>query len=110
MGLWDFEARTDKELSFRAGDLLHVARKGEEWCWAVRLDEAGRALAEGYVPHSYLAEEETVESEPWVSPWPSWVTPRPPPHSGPCGPSGAQGRADLRTELCTAAAGLWGGR
>uniref|UniRef100_A0ABI7WDY9 Tyrosine-protein kinase n=1 Tax=Felis catus TaxID=9685 RepID=A0ABI7WDY9_FELCA len=65
VGLWDFEARTDKELSFRAGDLLHVARKGEEWCWAVRLDEAGRALAEGYVPHSYLAEEETVESEPW---------------------------------------------
>ncbi|GAB5569010.1 protein-tyrosine kinase 6 isoform X1 [Prionailurus viverrinus] len=65
VGLWDFEARTDKELSFRAGDLLHVARKGEEWCWAVRLDEAGRALAEGYVPHSYLAEKETVESEPW---------------------------------------------
>uniref|UniRef100_A0A8C8XTF2 Protein-tyrosine kinase 6 n=1 Tax=Panthera leo TaxID=9689 RepID=A0A8C8XTF2_PANLE len=64
VGLWDFEARTDKELSFRAGDLLHVARKGEEWCWAVRLDEAGRALAEGYVPHSYLAEKETVESEP----------------------------------------------
>ena len=64
VGLWDFEARTDKELSFRARDLLHVARKGEEWCWAVRLDEAGRALAEGYVPHSYLAEEETVESEP----------------------------------------------
>ncbi|XP_049506417.1 protein-tyrosine kinase 6 isoform X2 [Panthera uncia] len=65
VGLWDFEARTDKELSFRAGDLLHVARKGEEWCWAVQLDEAGRALAEGYVPHSYLAEKETVESEPW---------------------------------------------
>ncbi|XP_026902405.1 protein-tyrosine kinase 6 isoform X1 [Acinonyx jubatus] len=65
VGLWDFEARTDKELSFRAGDLFHVARKGEEWCWAVRLDEAGRALAEGYVPHSYLAEKETVESEPW---------------------------------------------
>ncbi|KAF0883628.1 protein-tyrosine kinase 6 [Crocuta crocuta] len=65
VGLWDFEARTDKELSFRAGDLLHVARKGEEWCWAVRLDEAGRALAEGYVPHNYLAEKETVESEPW---------------------------------------------
>uniref|UniRef100_A0A673UU63 non-specific protein-tyrosine kinase n=1 Tax=Suricata suricatta TaxID=37032 RepID=A0A673UU63_SURSU len=64
VGLWDFEARTDQELSFRAGDLLRVARHEEEWCWAVRLDEAGRALAEGYVPHSYLAEEETVESEP----------------------------------------------
>lgn len=63
VGLWDFEARTAEELSFRAGDLFHVARKEEEWWWAVRLDGAGRALAEGYVPHNYLAEKETVESE-----------------------------------------------
>ncbi|XP_042085810.1 protein-tyrosine kinase 6 isoform X3 [Ovis aries] len=65
VGLWDFEARTAEELSFRAGDLFHVARKEEEWWWAVRLDGAGRALAEGYVPHNYLAEKETVELEPW---------------------------------------------
>ena len=64
VGLWDFEARTAEELSFRAGDLFHVARKEEEWWWAVRLDGAGRALAEGYVPHNYLAEKETVELEP----------------------------------------------
>ncbi|XP_070103625.1 protein-tyrosine kinase 6 isoform X2 [Equus caballus] len=65
VGLWDFEARTEEELSFRAGDLFHVARKEEEWWWATLLDEAGMALAEGYVPHNYLAEKETVESEPW---------------------------------------------
>ncbi|KAG8513261.1 Tyrosine-protein kinase Srms, partial [Galemys pyrenaicus] len=65
VGLWDFEARTDEELSFRAGDLLLVGRKEEEWWWATRLDAAGGALAEGFVPHNYLAEEETVESEPW---------------------------------------------
>uniref|UniRef100_A0A8B9XSN3 Tyrosine-protein kinase n=1 Tax=Bos mutus grunniens TaxID=30521 RepID=A0A8B9XSN3_BOSMU len=65
MGLWDFEARTAEELSFQAGDLFYVARKEEEWWWAVRLDGAGRALAEGYVPYNYLAEKETVESEPW---------------------------------------------
>uniref|UniRef100_A0A8D1EXJ0 non-specific protein-tyrosine kinase n=2 Tax=Sus scrofa TaxID=9823 RepID=A0A8D1EXJ0_PIG len=64
MGLWDFEARTAEELSFRAGDLFHVARKEEEWWWAILLDTAGQALAEGYVPQSYLAEKETVESEP----------------------------------------------
>lgn len=64
VGLWDFEARTAEELSFQAGDLFHVARKEEEWWWAVRLDGAGQALAEGYVPHNYLAEKETVESEP----------------------------------------------
>ncbi|XP_070935154.1 protein-tyrosine kinase 6 isoform X2 [Macaca nemestrina] len=65
VGLWDFKARTDEELSFRAGDIFHVARKEEQWWWATLLDEAGGAVAQGYVPHSYLAERETVESEPW---------------------------------------------
>uniref|UniRef100_A0A2K6B885 Tyrosine-protein kinase n=1 Tax=Macaca nemestrina TaxID=9545 RepID=A0A2K6B885_MACNE len=65
VGLWDFKARTDEELSFRAGDVFHVARKEEQWWWATLLDEAGGAVAQGYVPHSYLAERETVESEPW---------------------------------------------
>nr|XP_035940998.1 protein-tyrosine kinase 6-like [Halichoerus grypus] len=64
VGLWDFEARMDEELSFRAGDLFHVARKEEEWWWATSLDVAGRALVEAYVPHNYLAEKEMVESEP----------------------------------------------
>ncbi|XP_012583620.1 PREDICTED: protein-tyrosine kinase 6 [Condylura cristata] len=66
VGLWDFQARTDEELSFRAGDHFLVARKEEEWWWATRLDAAGRALAEGLVPHNYLAEEETEASEPWL--------------------------------------------
>ncbi|XP_004644246.1 protein-tyrosine kinase 6 [Octodon degus] len=65
VGLWDFKARTDEELSFRAGDLLHVARKEDQWWWVTLLDDLGQALAEGYVPHNYLAEKETVESEPW---------------------------------------------
>lgn len=64
IGLWDFKARTKDELSFQAGDLLRVTRKEEKWWWATLLDEAGKALAEGYVPHDYLAEKETVESEP----------------------------------------------
>uniref|UniRef100_A0A8C3WGC8 non-specific protein-tyrosine kinase n=1 Tax=Catagonus wagneri TaxID=51154 RepID=A0A8C3WGC8_9CETA len=64
VGLWDFEARTAEELSFRAGDLFRVTREEEEWWWAVLLDAAGQPLAEGYVPRSYLAEKETVESEP----------------------------------------------
>ncbi|XP_007524484.1 protein-tyrosine kinase 6 [Erinaceus europaeus] len=67
VGLWDFEARTEEELSFQAGDLFHVTRKEEEWWWAELLDASGRSLAEGYVPHNYLAEKETVESELWFS-------------------------------------------
>ncbi|XP_008841499.1 protein-tyrosine kinase 6 [Nannospalax galili] len=65
IGLWDFKARTDEELSFQAGDLFYVTRKEEQWWWATLLDEAGGALAEGYVPYNYLAEKETVGSEPW---------------------------------------------
>ncbi|KAM5245933.1 LOW QUALITY PROTEIN: protein-tyrosine kinase 6 [Ctenodactylus gundi] len=61
----EFEARTDEELSFQAGDLFHVARKEEQWWWVTLLDAAGQALAEGYVPHNYLAEKETVEYELW---------------------------------------------
>ncbi|XP_008072850.1 protein-tyrosine kinase 6 isoform X1 [Carlito syrichta] len=65
VGLWDFRARTEDELSFQAGDLFHVTRKEEQWWWATLLDAAGATLAEGYVPYNYLAEQETVESEPW---------------------------------------------
>nr|XP_027810157.1 protein-tyrosine kinase 6-like [Marmota flaviventris] len=64
VGLWDFEARTDEELSFRQGDIFHVTRKEEQWWWATLLDSAGAALAEGYVPCNYLAEKEAGESEP----------------------------------------------
>nr|XP_025870845.1 LOW QUALITY PROTEIN: protein-tyrosine kinase 6-like [Vulpes vulpes] len=64
VGLWDFQAHTDQELSFQAGDLLRVEVGG---LWgAVLLDAAGGALGQGYVPHSYLAEKGTVESEPWL--------------------------------------------
>ncbi|KAI5947514.1 Protein-tyrosine kinase 6 [Manis javanica] len=40
----------------------------------MRLDAVGRALAEGYVPHNYPVEEETVESEPPTNEdaWPHW--------------------------------------
>lgn len=62
VGLWAFEARRDENLTFRAGDLFHVAGKEEEWR-ATPLDAEGRPLTEGYVPHNDLAEKETVESE-----------------------------------------------
>ncbi|XP_074066568.1 protein-tyrosine kinase 6 [Macrotis lagotis] len=65
VSLWDFDARTEDELSFRAGDLFHVTEKKEDWWKATKLDAAGRSLGEGYVPHNYLAEQETMETEPW---------------------------------------------
>ncbi|XP_063153000.1 protein-tyrosine kinase 6 [Candoia aspera] len=63
--LWDFQARTETELSFQAGDLFRVIEKTGEWCWAKQVDALGRKCEEGYVPYSYLARKETVETEPW---------------------------------------------
>ncbi|KAM3838524.1 protein-tyrosine kinase 6 [Vipera latastei] len=63
--LWDFQARTETELSFQAGDLFQVIQKIGEWCWVKQVDAVGGRYEEGYVPYSYLAKKETVETEPW---------------------------------------------
>ncbi|XP_026544252.1 protein-tyrosine kinase 6 [Notechis scutatus] len=63
--LWDFQARTKTELTFQAGDLFEVIQKTGEWCWAKQVDAQGGRSEEGYVPYSYLAKKETVETEPW---------------------------------------------
>ncbi|XP_004620301.1 protein-tyrosine kinase 6 [Sorex araneus] len=65
VALWDFEARTEKELSFHEGDLFHVTLIKGQWCMAELLDPSGRVVAQGYVPLDYLAQKETLESEPW---------------------------------------------
>ncbi|XP_001506767.1 protein-tyrosine kinase 6 [Ornithorhynchus anatinus] len=65
VSLWDFEARTDDELSFKAGDLFQVTEKVEDWWRAKKIDTSGRIQGEGYVPYNYLAEQETLETEPW---------------------------------------------
>ncbi|XP_067410646.1 protein-tyrosine kinase 6 [Emydura macquarii macquarii] len=63
--LWDFDARTQTEISFREGDLFQVIRQEGEWWWAKKVDGSERILAEGYVPYNYLAKQETMEAEPW---------------------------------------------
>ncbi|XP_074867442.1 protein-tyrosine kinase 6 [Carettochelys insculpta] len=63
--LWDFDARTQTEVSFQAGDLFQVIRQEGEWWWAKKVDGSNKVLAEGYVPYNYLAEQATMEAEPW---------------------------------------------
>ncbi|ETE59412.1 Protein-tyrosine kinase 6, partial [Ophiophagus hannah] len=62
--LWDFQAQTETELTFQAGDLFEVIQKTGEWCWAKQVDAQGGRSEEGYVPYNYLAKKETVETEP----------------------------------------------
>ncbi|XP_017736725.1 PREDICTED: protein-tyrosine kinase 6 isoform X2 [Rhinopithecus bieti] len=58
VGLWDFKARTDEELSFRAGDVFYVARKEEQWWWffgCISRSEAVHLLqAEGNAAGTFL--------------------------------------------------------
>ena len=53
VGNYDYSAKTDNDLSFKKGDLLHIIDRDEgDWCFA-RSKDTGQ---EGYVPSNYVAE------------------------------------------------------
>lgn len=66
VSLWDFQARTEEELSFKARDLLHLLERHGDWWKAELVDGAGRRTGRvGYVPRNFLAERETGDAQPW---------------------------------------------
>ncbi|XP_005409816.1 PREDICTED: tyrosine-protein kinase FRK isoform X2 [Chinchilla lanigera] len=69
VALFDYQARTAEDLSFRAGDKLQVLDSSHEgWWWARHLekreDSAGQQL-QGYIPSNYVAEDRSLQAEPW---------------------------------------------
>lgn len=72
VALYDYDARTDDDLSFRAGDKLEVLHASFEGWWYAKLllPEGsvcpGRKLT-GYVPANYIAADQSMEAEPWVT-------------------------------------------
>ncbi|XP_009895690.1 tyrosine-protein kinase FRK isoform X1 [Dryobates pubescens] len=70
VALFDYEARTEEDLSFRAGDKLEVLTASHEGWWYARLLLPpgsvcpGRKL-EGYIPANYIAADHSIEAEPW---------------------------------------------
>ncbi|XP_025901449.1 tyrosine-protein kinase FRK [Nothoprocta perdicaria] len=70
VALFDYEARTDEDLSFQAGDKLQVLDASHEGWWYARLllpegsVSAGRKL-QGYIPANYIAADQSIEAEPW---------------------------------------------
>ncbi|NXP06642.1 FRK kinase, partial [Thinocorus orbignyianus] len=70
VALFDYEARTEEDLSFRAGDKLQVLDVSLEGWWYAKLLLPvgsvcpGRKL-EGYIPANYIAADQSIESEPW---------------------------------------------
>ncbi|XP_007190793.1 tyrosine-protein kinase FRK isoform X2 [Balaenoptera acutorostrata] len=69
VALFDYQARTAEDLSFRAGDKLQVLDTSHEGWWLARhlekrADCSGQQL-QGYIPNNYVAEDRSLQAEPW---------------------------------------------
>lgn len=63
---WDFQGSTPQELSFKAGDCFQAVDRSGDWWLVERLRADGSRTGEqGYVPYNYMAEEGSVEEQPW---------------------------------------------
>ena len=60
VGKYDYDSRTDDDLSFRKGDLLYVISVDEGDWWFARSKDSGR---EGYIPSNYVAEWKSLDAE-----------------------------------------------
>ncbi|XP_077991483.1 tyrosine-protein kinase Src42A-like [Glandiceps talaboti] len=62
VALFDYEARTNEDLSFRKGEQLDVLNDSIGDWWLARSRTSQR---EGYVPSNYVAKLQTLDAEPW---------------------------------------------
>jgi fyn-related kinase len=60
--LYDYEARTQEDLSFRKGDRLEILNNTDGDWWLAR-SQATRQ--EGYIPSNYVAEATAIDAEEW---------------------------------------------
>ncbi|CAF2808048.1 unnamed protein product [Rotaria sp. Silwood2] len=61
VALFDYDARTNDDLTIRKSDLLEITyRKNAAW-WKAK-NENGE---EGWIPSNYVAKRDSLESEPW---------------------------------------------
>ncbi|XP_003781652.1 tyrosine-protein kinase FRK [Otolemur garnettii] len=69
VALFDYQARTAEDLSFRVGDKLQVLDASHEGWWFARhlekrADGSSQQL-QGYIPSNYVAEDRSLQAEPW---------------------------------------------
>uniref|UniRef100_A0A8D0GE01 Tyrosine-protein kinase n=1 Tax=Sphenodon punctatus TaxID=8508 RepID=A0A8D0GE01_SPHPU len=70
VALFDYQARTEEDLSFQTGDKLTVLDASQEGWWFARLlleHELARhgCKLQGYIPANYVAPDQSIEAEPW---------------------------------------------
>jgi fyn-related kinase len=61
VALYDYDARTDEDLSFRKGELLEIINDTQGDWWYARSKSTKQ---EGYIPSNYVASVKSLESEP----------------------------------------------
>ncbi|XP_014899461.1 tyrosine-protein kinase yes [Poecilia latipinna] len=62
VALYDYEARTSDDLSFRKGDRFQIINNTEGDWWEARSINTGE---NGYIPSNYVAPADSIQSEEW---------------------------------------------
>ncbi|KAJ8356026.1 hypothetical protein SKAU_G00188200 [Synaphobranchus kaupii] len=68
IALYNYTARTEDDLSFRAGDKLEALDKSAGEWWLARALTGIFANKQGYIPANYVAPVESLDAEPWFFP------------------------------------------
>ena len=63
VALYDYEARTIEDLSFKKGEIVEIINDTQGDWWYAR---SRSTRLEGYIPSNYVAKVKSLESEPYV--------------------------------------------
>lgn len=64
IALYDYDARTNEDLSFKKGDILEIINDTQGDWWYARMKTKNGNSIEGYIPSNYVAKVKSLESEP----------------------------------------------
>ncbi|NXE50188.1 YRK kinase, partial [Casuarius casuarius] len=62
VALYDYEARTEEDLTFQKGEKFHIINNTEGDWWEARSLSSGAA---GYIPSNYVAPVDSIQAEEW---------------------------------------------
>lgn len=62
VALYDYEARTEDDLTFVKGDKFHIINNSEGDWWEARSLRSGET---GYIPSNYVAPTDSIQAEEW---------------------------------------------
>jgi hypothetical protein len=62
IALYDYDARTEDDLTFRKGDKVRVLNNADGDWWQAQLTTSPK---KGYIPSNYVAKVQSIEAEDW---------------------------------------------